>query len=393
MLYVGIDIAKNKHDFYIMKENKEKLVGPITIKNNMEGFALMAQAIREYSDQPETVHIGMESTGHYGYNLIHFLYEQGFTIYVINPKLTSDMHKASTLRKTKTDKVDAQMLANIIYAERDTLTPYTAKSYHMEQLKSLTRYRSDIVRDNAKLKTSLKRLVNILFPEYDNVFSSVHGEVSYALLSEFPGKEPLAKANIIRLSNIISQASRGRYGRDVAEQIRHLARKSIGMDSSVQSMELRDTIERIRHLSNKIHQLDQEIERRMSKTNSVVTTIPGIGNVLAAIVISEVGDINKFSHPDKLVAFAGLSPSTYQSGQFIGTHAKMEKRGSRQLRYGIMRAAESVARCDAHFAYQLHKKRCEGKPYRVAVSHVARNLLRLIYRMEITGEVYRRSNV
>ncbi len=393
MLYVGIDIAKNKHDFYVMGEGKQKIIGPVTIKNNLEGFTFLLQSILKNTESLADVHVGLESTGHYGYNLIHFLYKQGFTIHLMNPKKTSDMHKASTLRKTKTDKVDAQMLANIVYAERDTLTSYTGQSYHMEQLKSLTRYRSDIVRDNAKLKTSLKRLINILFPEYDGVFSSVHGEVSYALLSEFPGKGPLAKANIIRLSNIINQASHGRYGRDTAEQIRNLARKSIGLDSHVQSMELIDTIERIQHLSNKIHELDQEIAHRMSKLNSPITTIPGIGNVLAAIIISEIADMNRFSHPDKLVAFAGLSPSTYQSGQYVGARAKMEKRGSRQLRYGVMRAAESVARCDAHFARQLHKKRCEGKPYRVAVSHVARNLLRLIYRMELTGEEYHQPNI
>ena len=388
MLYVGIDIAKNKHDFYIMGENKEKIVGPTTIKNNLEGFTFLLQSIHRITHNALDVHIGLESTGHYGYNLTHFLYNQGFIIYLMNPKRTSDMHKASTLRKTKTDKVDAQMLANIVYAERDILTPYTTKSYHIEQLKSLTRYRSDLVRDNAELKTSLKRLINILFPEYDGIFSSIHGECSYALLSEFPSKDSIAKANIVRLSNIISHATRGRYGRTIAEQIRNIAKNSIGTDSPVQSRELQDTIERIRHLTKKINQLDQEINQRMNGVNTSIITIPGIGSTLAAVIVSEIGDINKFSHPDKLVAFAGLSPSTYQSGQFLGTYAKMEKRGSRQLRYAIMMAAEYAARYNPYFAHQLHKKRCEGKAYRVAVSHVARNLLRLINRMEITGEPY-----
>lgn len=356
MLYVGIDIAKNKHDFYIMGENKEKLVGPVTINNNLEGFNSLLQSIRQIINDSTSVCIGLESTGHYGYNLTHFLYEQGFTIYLLNPKHVSDMHKASTLRKTKTDKVDAQMLTNIVYAERDTLTPYTAKSYHIEQLKSLTRYRSDLVRDNAKLKSSVKRLINILFPEYDGFFSNVHGACSYALLSEFPSKESIAKANIVRLTNIMSHTTRGRYGREAAKQIRELARNSIGTESPVQSMELRDTIERIHHLTKKVNQLNQEISCQLHEINTSITTIPGIGDVLAAIIVSEIGDINRFPHPDKLVAFAGLSPSTYQSGQFLGTHAKMEKRGSRHLRYAVMLSAEYAARCNPYFARQLHKK-------------------------------------
>lgn len=397
MLYVGIDIAKLKHDFYIMRENKTKLIGPVTIKNDIVGFTTLLQSIQgfmdSYSECPAHVYIGLESTGHYGYNLIHFLRGQDFTIYLLNPKRTSDMHKASTLRKTKTDKVDARMLANIVYAERDTLTPYTAKSYHMEQLKSLTRYRSRLVRDNAKLKTSLRRLVTILFPEYDGIFSRIHGECSYALLSEFPDKESMAKANIIRLTNIISHTTRGRHGRATALRIRELAKTSIGTISPVQSMELKDTIERIQCLTTKINELDKDISRRMTVLDSPIATIPGIGSILSAIIVAEIGDIGRFAHPDKLVAFAGLSPSIYQSGQFLGTHAKMEKRGSRQLRYAIMRAAESAARYNTYFAHQLHKKCCEGKAYRVAVSHVARNLLRLIYRMMLTGEAYHQPDV
>lgn len=388
MLYVGIDIAKDKHDFFILGENKEKLIGPITIPNTLEGFNILVKAIYGITVCSKDVRIGLESTGHYGCNLIHFLLQQGFTLYLLNPKHTSDMHKASTLRKTKTDKVDAKMLASIVYAESDTLTPYTATSYHIEELKSLTRYRTRLVQDCTRLKISLKRLVNILFPEYDSVFSNLHSECSYTLLSEFPSKEFLTKANIVRLTNIISRTTRGRYKRATAEQIRNLAKGSIGMISEVRSMELQDTIERIRHLTAKIRQLDQIISERMQEVDTKITTIPGIGNTLAAIIVSEIGDIRRFSHPDKLVAFAGLSPSIYQSGHFLGTHAKMEKRGSRQLRCAIMLSAEHAARYNPYFASQLHKKRCEGKAYRVAVSHVARNLLRLIYRMEITKEAY-----
>lgn len=387
MIYVGIDVAKTKHDFFIVGEKGERLVGPVTIKNNLDGFNTLVQAIEENKNN-DSVRVGMESTGHYGNNILHFLYEKGFTLYIMNPKLTSDIRKAGSLRKTKTDKIDCRAIANIVRMHYGELEPYTIKSYHIEQLKSLTRYRQDLVADRARLKNSVKRLINILFPEYDTVFSNLHGTTSYAILSEFPGKTEISNANIIRLTNVICKASGGRRGQETAEKVRELARKSIGSVSPVQSRELRETIERIQELSKKIDEIEQEIEKRTKELNSPIFTIPGIGKVLGAAILAEVGNIARFKSPDKLVAYAGLSPTIYQSGQYMAPIARMEKRGSRQFRYAIMAAAERTGRFCPYFARQMAQKRAEGKCYRVAVSHVARNLIRLIYRMELTGKAY-----
>ena len=387
MIYVGIDVAKTKHDFFIVGERGERIAGPVTIKNNLNGFNTLVQAIED-SKNNNDVYIGMESTGHYGNNILHFLYEKGFTLYVMNPKLTSDIRKAGSLRKTKTDKIDCRAIANIVRTHYGELEPYTIKSYHIEQLKSLTRYRQDLVNDRSRLKNSVKRLVNILFPEYDAVFCNLHGIASYAILSEFPNKVEISNANIIRLTNVICQASNGKYGREMAEKVRELARNSIGSISPVQSRELQETIERIQELSKKIDEIEQEIEERTKELNSPIFTIPGIGKVLGAAILAEIGNIARFKSPDKLVAYAGLSPTIYQSGQYVAPIARMEKRGSRQFRYAIMLAAEIVSRNCPYFMRQMAQKRAEGKSYRVAVSHVARNLIRLIYRMELTGKAY-----
>ncbi|MDO5475428.1 MAG: IS110 family transposase [Candidatus Saccharibacteria bacterium] len=392
MLYIGIDVARSKHDFFIMGENGKRVAGPITIRNNLDGFTRLIRVIQECKNAQEDilgdVFIGMESTGHYGDNILNYLYEKGFTIYVMNPKLTSDIRKSTSLRKTKTDKIDSRAIANIVRTHREEFEPFTIKSYHISELKSLTRYRQSLVSDRSRLKNSVKRLIIILFPEYDEIFSDIHGETSYAILTEFPGSIELAKANIIKLTNIISKASNNRYKREMAERIRNVARNSIGTTSKVKSEELRDTIERIRQLSAKISELDKRIDEMMKEVDSPISTIPGVGKVLAAIIISETGNIARFKNSDKLVAYAGISPTIYQSGQYIAPIAKMEKRGSRQLRYAIMLAAEQVARNCQYFAAQMQKKRAEGKSYRVAISHIARNLIRLIYRMELTGETY-----
>lgn len=391
MLYIGIDVARSKHDFFIMGENGERIAGPVTIRNDLNGFNALIQIIQKCnnsSNNNSEVYIGMESTGHYSDNLLHFLYEKGFTIYVMNPKLTSDIRKSTSLRKTKTDKIDSRAIANIVRTHREEFTPFTIKSYHISELKSLTRYRQGLVSDRSRLKNSVKRLVNILFPEYDELFSDIHGETSYVILNEFPGNNKLAEANIIRLTNIILKASNGRYGREMAEKIRRLARSSIGTNSEVKSEELRDTIERVRQLSVKIAELDRRIDEMMKEVDSPISTIPGIGKVLAAMIISETGNIARFKNSDKLVAYAGISPTIYQSGQYKAPNARMEKRGSRQLRYAIMQAAEHAARHCDYFARQMQKKQAEGKSYRVCISHIARNLIRLIYRMETTGEAY-----
>lgn len=375
-----------------MGENGERVAGPITIRNNLDGFMRLIRVIQECKNAQEDnlgdVFIGMESTGHYGDNILNYLYEKGFTIYVMNPKLTSDIRKSTSLRKTKTDKIDSRAIANIVRTHREEFEPFTIKSYHISELKSLTRYRQSLVSDRSRLKNSVKRLIIILFPEYDEIFSDIHGETSYTILTEFPGSIELAKANIIKLTNIISKASNNRYKREMAERIRNVARNSIGTTSKVKSEELRDTIERIRQLSAKISELDKRIDEMMKEVDSPISTIPGVGKVLAAIIISETGNMARFKNSDKLVAYAGISPTIYQSGQYIAPIARMEKRGSRQLRYAIMLAAEQVARNCQYFAAQMQKKRAEGKSYRVAISHIARNLIRLIYRMELTGETY-----
>lgn len=117
-------------------------------------------------------------------------------------------------------------------------------------------------------------------------------------------------------------------------------------------------------------------------------SIPGMGQRMAAVIVAEIGDFSRFSSPDKLMAYAGISPSTYQSGQYTSNNAKMEKRGSRYLRYALLNATKYVCIWDPTFRAYLAKKRAEGKHYNVAISHAAKKLLRLIYHLEMTGETY-----
>ena len=388
MICVGIDVAKDKHDCFILSSEGEVLADVFTIPNNAEGFDTLLQAIRRCSRPTEKIKVGLEATGHYSYNILGFLLDKGLPTFVINPLHTNLYRKSLTLRKTKTDRIDARTIATMLMSDVD-LKSYTDTSYHNEELKSLTRYRFDKVRERAKLKTSVSRLVCILFPELEKLVPSLHIASVYALLSEFPGAYQIADAHLTRLKNLLSDASKGRYGREKAEVIRDAARTSIGSRMPAKSMELKHTIRLIRELDAEIEEIENEINSIMDDLHSPITTIPGIGPRMGAMILAEVGDFSNFDSADKILAYAGLSPSTYQSGQLTSGYAHMEKRGSKYLRYAIFNATRYVCNWDPTFAAYLAKKRAEGKHYNVAISHAAKKLVRLIYAMERSQQPYR----
>ncbi len=390
MIYVGIDVAKDKHDCFITNSDGEVLFKSFTIPNNREGFESLFQRIESVSDDLTKVKVGLEATGHYSYNLLGFLLDKGCPTFVINPLHTNLYRKSLSLRKTKTDKVDAHTIASMIMSDVN-LKSYSDTSYHNEELKSLTRYRFDKVKERAQLKQSISRLVTILFPELEKLVPTLHMASIYALLSEFPSAGVIAAAHLTRLTNLLSQASKGRYGKDTANIIREAARASIGSHMPAKSLELKHTIKLIHELDNEIDEIEAEIKIIMDEINSPILSIPGINYRMGAMIIAEIGDFSRFDSPDKILAYAGMSPSTYQSGQLDGSYSHMEKRGSRYLRYVLFNATKFVCNWDPVFSAYLSKKRAEGKHYNVAISHAAKKLVRVIYQLEISGQGYHKA--
>lgn len=390
MIYVGIDVAKDKHDCCILGSDGEILFSPFTIQNNFIGFDELYKKIWSLTSDLTEIKVGLEATGHYHLNLLRSLLDNGLDSFVINPLHTNLFRKGQSLRKTKTDKVDAASIAMMLLTDR-TLKPYSDISYHNEELKSLTRYRFDKVQERAKLKTAVSRLVTILFPELEQLVPTLHMTSVYALLSEFPGASFLASAHLTRLKHLLHKASKGHYGRDMAVSIRKAAASSIGSILPAKSLELKHTIHLIEVLSAEIDEIEAAINAIMDTLNPPMTTIPGLKNRMGAMILAEIGDFSRFDNPDQILAYAGLSPSTYQSGQLISSYARMEKRGSRYLRYALFNATIYVCIWDPTFKAYLAKKRAEGKHYYVAISHACKKLIRVIYRMQLTGEPYRAS--
>lgn len=390
MIYAGIDVAKDKHDCFITNSDGEVLFKAFTIQNNRDGFDDLFQKISSVTEDLNKVKVGLEATGHYSYNLLGYLVDKGLTTYVINPLHTNLYRKSLSLRQTKTDKVDARTIASMIMSDVN-LKSYSDTSYHNEELKSLTRYRFDKVKERSKLKISISRLVLILFPELEKLVPTLHMASIYALLSEFPSASDVASSHLTHLANVLETASKGRYHKDTAIMFRDAARTSIGSHMPAKSLELKHTIKLIQELDSEIDEIESEIKIIMDEINSPILSIPGISYRMGAMIIAEIGDFNRFNSPDKILAYAGLSPSTYQSGQLDGAYSHMEKRGSRYLRYALFNATKFVCNWDPTFAAYLAKKRSEGKHYNVAISHAAKKLVRVIYQLERSGQTYIKS--
>lgn len=375
MIYVGIDIASEKHDCCILGEHNKKLES-FSFSNTRDGFISLLAACKKYAE-PEQTKIGLESTGIYGDNLRDFLRRNGYEIRTFNPLLIKKSIQATTLRKTKTDKSDASFLAS--YLARELPDPDPQISYHISELKSLTRARFSVVGACSKAKTQLKALLVQVFPEFHTAFSDVFGVAAIAILRKYPTAKKLSAARKTAVAKILSEASRHRLGEEKAAMLIDLAKNSVGCHSETKALEMQYYLDQIELNTAYIRRYEAAIREIMNEIDSPITTIPGIGLVLGAMILAELGDVTRFATPEKVLAFAGLDPSIYQSGKYTPASGTMVKRGSPQLRWALLMAARSTIVHNPNIAIYYQKKLSEGKHYNVICSHIAKKLVRILY--------------
>ena len=391
MIYVGIDVAKDKHDCFAINSDGEILIENFSFKNNLDGFNLFFNSISKFNESFKNIKVGLEATGHYSNNILNFLTSKGFNVYVINPLQTNLYRKGQSLRKTKTDKLDARFIATMLIT--DNLKPYSNLSYHISELKSLVRHRFRLIEERSKFKVSLSRLITIVFPELEKIVWSISQNSILYLLNELPSTKDISSCNLKHLTTLLEKYSKGKYSRDKAIEIRDLAKVSIGTNSPSISFELRQVIQTILFLQSQIDEIDKELKKSLDELNSPIMSIPGISYVTAAFILAEIGDINNFDSPSKLQAFAGLDPSTYQSGKFTATHSTMVKRGSKYLRWALLTATRLVCMRDKTFNDYKNQKLAEGKHYFVALSHTSKKLIRVIFYLLKTNQTYQLQKV
>jgi len=383
MIYVGIDIAKLNHFASAISSDGEVLIQPFKFTNDGDGFSLLFSRLE--SLEPDNIIIGLESTAHYGDNLVRYLVAKGFHVCVINPIQTSTMRK-NNIRKTKTDTVDTFVIAKTLMMQK-TYRFVTFYDIDLMDLKQLGRFRMKLIKQRTRLKIQLTSYVDQVFPELQYFFKSgLHQKSVYAILKEAPTPNKIASMHMTHLAHLLEVSSHGHFKKEQAKELRALAQKSVGASDSAISIQITQAIEQIELLDSQLERIEAEMKEIMKFNDSVIMTIPGIGYINGGMILGEIGDIHRFSSPSKLLAFAGLDPTVYQSGNYSAKHTRMSKRGSRALRYALINAAHNVVKCNATFKAYYDAKMAEGRTHYNALGHCAGKLVRVIYKM-LTDEV------
>ena len=377
MIYVGIDIAKLNHFATAISSDGEVLIEPFKFTNDNDGFCLLISKLSSY--EKDELIIGLESTAHYGNNLLFFLVPKGYKVVLLNPIQTSTMRK-NNIRKTKTDKVDTQLICKVLMMQ-----PHRFVSLYdiaLMQLKNLGRFRQKTVKQRTRLKIQLTSYVDQVFPELQYFFKSgIHHKGCYALLKEAPSPEAIASMHLTHLTHLLEANSHGHFKKQTAVELRVLAQKSVGNSDKSLSIQITQSIEQIELLDRQLEQIESEMEDIVRSLDSIIMTIPGIGYVNGGMILGEIGDVTRFSNPSKLLAFAGLDPAIYQSGNFEAKRTRMSKRGSRALRFALINAAHNVVKNNKTFRAYYDQKKSEGRTHYAALGHCAGKLVRIIYKM------------
>lgn len=386
MMFVGVDIAKSEHCLGGIDAQGKVVAKPQRFTQNAEGFAKLA-AILSGLGGPSAVTVGCEATGHYWVLLAEELSRLGYRMQVFNPIISSDASRR-LVRGRKTDEDDCLVIAKVL---RDGgFSPVALPDEKAGTLKRLVRHRQSAVERCANLKKRLTGLLDLVFPEFANLFSDAYGPTARVLLAQAPSARLLAAVKPSQFTQRVRKVSHGRLGLERIQEVVAAARTSLAATRTdvATEMGIRMTIQEIDLLEQQIVAYEVEIEKNVPEQSALLTTIPGIGTILAAVIMAEIGTINAFiprpgdGHTSdgihRLLAFAGLDPRIRSSGQWTGK-VRMSKRGSSTLRTAIWRAAFVASRHPA-FAPMYHKHRVEMKqPFLLALSHVARKVTQAIY--------------
>ncbi|MBD5480645.1 MAG: IS110 family transposase [Lachnospiraceae bacterium] len=385
MIYVGIDIAKLNHFASAISSDGTELMKPFKFTNDGDGFQMLVSRLIDLSLEDDSIIIGLESTAHYGDNLVRYLVACNYNVCVLNPIKTSVMRK-DNIRKTKTDKVDTFIIAKTLMMQ-DSYRFVSFYDLDLLDLKQLGRFRQKTIKQRTRLKIQLTSYVDQVFPELQYFFKSgLHQKAVYALLKEAPTPQDIASMHMTHLSSLLVKSSHGHFTKEQAKELRVLARKSVGANDSALSIQITHSIAQIELLDSQLNSVEAEMTEIMKFNDSVIMTIPGIGYINGGMILGEIGDIHHFSSPSKLLAFAGLDPSVYQSGNYSARRTRMSKRGSRVLRYALVNAAHNVVKNNSTFKAYYDAKMAEGRTHYNALGHCAGKLVRVIWKM-LTDEV------
>ena len=378
MIIIGIDIGKNKHEATLIDEKGNIIGKSIKFENSTAVFNKLISSINNYNISNYKFVFSMEATGHYWLALFSKLVESDYNVQVINP-IQTDACRKFYIRETKNDSKDSFLIAQVTRFNGYSKT--TLPDEVMISLKELTRFRTFLVDDISDYKRKATVVLDKIFPEYTQIFSDTFGKTSKEILTKYPLPKDILNEDLESLAKVLSTSSKGRLGYSKAEQLQNLAKESFCIKFATEAlvMEIKSILSTIEHLQNQVSKLDEKIAVLLRSLGTTIETIPGIGPVLGAIIVSEIGDINRFSHASKLVAYAGIDPTVKQSGEFNATKNRMSKRGTPYLRRALWTASIVAAFNDPNLHEYYLKKKNEGKHHGTIIGAIARKLIYRIF--------------
>lgn len=378
-LFVGIDVAKRSHQVAVVAEAGDVRVRPFSIPNSADGLAMLKARLAEVGATADFL-IGMEATGTYGWAMQYHLAAHGFTVVVLNPLQTQAYSKTS-IRRTKTDSIDAVAIAQLLRFGK--YSPAIIPDERALRLRELTRYRHAVTSLLGRFTNLLHSRVSRIFPEFGTRFPALWLATPLGLLEKYPHPTDLVEAPAPDLAKDVRRLSKGHLDGRTSEELRTAAGRTIGlpMAKDVYSLEIRGIVSVVRMLQAHLRDITARVSTVLHERTEHLTSIPGIGDLTAAGILGEIVDIRLFDDPKKLVAFAGVDPSTFQTGDFLGNRSHISKRGSTHLRKVLYQAAFAATRFNPELRTYYERKRSQGKHHKSALIAVCRKLLHLVWRI------------
>ena len=388
MILVGIDIGKNSHFFCVLnREAGEVLIDPTGFKNNQEGFNFLIQALAPYDK--DSILIGMEDTGHYHFALLKYLLSKHFNVAMINP-IATDLTRKMQGGISKNDKLDTLTICDVLSSSnrKKSYRITNVDKFDYYEQRQLTRHHHNLKEELNVYTNRLQKCIDIVFPEFNTLFKSKYGTVYMSLLKTFGSADKIAHADIRNIRKCFEIQGRGRRIPLTAEQLKEVARTSIGIASIADEIQIRHLIGQIELIHVQLDEIDKKIEEFSTTTNSPIITIPGISHFSGTSILAEIGDISKYANSSKIIKLAGVAPYEYESSQYRAEHTAITKKGSKYLRKTLYQIIVPVIYHNDVFKQYYQMKRSQGKSHRCAQGHCVRKLLRIIYHLLSTNQQF-----
>lgn len=382
MFYIGIDVGKRHHEVGVIDEKGQPIGKTLRFENSKSGSEKLLEFFNQHQLAPDNSVIGLEATGHYWLSIFSFVHKLGFKTTVFNP-LQSDSLRNFYLRKTKNDVKDAYLIAQVIRIDSPDETPFIKED--LLKLRHLERLRYSFVDQVSDIKRKVISLLDQVFPEYEQLFSDTFSKSSTEVLMNYTLPEDLLEIDPQELANLLQEASNGRYGESralkKADQLRESALNTFGITigTDVFKLQIQLLLGQIQLIEKHLKEIEEVMIEISNRQKHYLTTITGISDVTACVILGEIGSIDRFERPEQLVAYAGLDASVHQSGDFNSSNTRISKRGSPYLRRAIWQAAFVASNHDPALSLHYQKLRKRGKAHGTAIGAVARKLTHIIF--------------